>query len=244
MGIILRITMTKFEVLFGIKEQEIKKYCVLLPILPKGILNYFEINKLSGGKLYGSASNDYLTLIRTGIGPAFVGDAVLYLKETACEKIILFGSCGLTAQKDNLGIGSLVAPFKCYSQESFSEMLSSHKLKRRVFYPHKGLLQDFLGFSCNSKIQRVTSATISSLKIEEKMTNAFLEQRIEVVDMECSAFFAASSYSGLPAIALFYITDILREKPFYTDLDAALENKLISSMRSGARRILEFTKRL
>ena len=103
--------MTKFETLFGIKESEIKNTCVLVPILPKSVLSLFEIKGLSRGKIYSSGNAENFTLINTGISALFAGDAALYLANTGCKNIILFGSCGLVRSSGNMTIGSLVAPY-------------------------------------------------------------------------------------------------------------------------------------
>lgn len=257
--------MTKFEALFGIKEQSIKRNCILLPFLPKGILAEFKIKNLSKGKIYSTASSDDLawleiqnksnnlqppkgglsltgfTLIYTGMGPTFVGDALLYLKQTPCQNVILFGSCGLVTKKDGLSIGDLVLPFKCYSDESFSQMLLGN-VKKKAFYPDKKLFESFMHMNKDVDIKRVMCSTISSLKLEEDLVNSFKKEGIDVVDMECSAFFSAAKFVGLKALALFYITDILRTKPFYVNLDDATRQRLLSSIKTGVELIYTFKK--
>ena len=88
--------MNKFETLFGVKESTIKSTCIITPFLRKGLLKDFGIKNFSKGKLYSTGNSELLTLICTGMGAALTGDAVLYLNNTSCKNIILFGSCGLT----------------------------------------------------------------------------------------------------------------------------------------------------
>ena len=234
--------MSKFEKLFGIKAAEVKKNCILLPILQKGMLKYFQVKSLSKGKLFGAGNSDFFTLLHTGIGPGFTGDAVLYLKDTACRNLFLFGSCGLVAEKEGLSLAGLVSPSKCYANESFSELLKYGPKEDRVFSPDKETYARFLKATRNAGIKDAVCSTIVSLKLEEDMLESFIDKGIDVVEMECSAFFAAASFCGLNAAALFYITDIIREKPFYTGLEPDLKLRLDFSIKSAVNILCEFIK--
>jgi len=236
--------MTKFEALFGISKSEIQNTCILMPILNKAAILGFGIDKLHRGKLYTSTNTKNFTLINTGIGAGFNGDAVLYLAETNCKNIVLFGSCGLTT--GNSCIGNLVAPIKCYKMESFTDMLLK-KTKPKIFYPDKKLLGDFLEFSdklCPGLIQKVTCVTLGSLKLEEENIRLFKEKAIDIVDMECSAIFSAANYLGLKAMALFYVTDIINKKPFYMPLSAEDSSTLTGSIKNAADILYQFIKQI
>lgn len=235
--------MTQFEALFGIKSSQVKKDCILLPLFEKGILSEFKIKNLSRGRLYAVGNNNDFTLIHSGMGVCMAGDAVLHLKETPCQNIILFGSCGLVHKKDGLSIGSLVSPLKCYSEESFTDLLLERKQELKVFYPQKKLFENFLKFGKSSGIKGVICSTISSLKLQEEMADLFIERGIDVLDMECSAFFSAAGYTGLNAIALFYVSDIIKERPFYMNLDSALKSTLSYSKINAAGLLCEFIKK-
>lgn len=231
--------MTKFETLFGTRESEIKNTCVLMPLLSKGALNAFGVKSMSRGKIYSSGNAGSFTLINTGIGPSFTGDAVLYLAGTACKNIILFGSCGIVKSGKNLGIGSLVTPVECHSMESFTGMLlKNHDSK--TFYPDKPLVESFL--EKNKNVQRINCATLGSLKLEEENLALFAGKNIHVVDMECSSLFSAAGHKRLKAMALFYVSDIINEKPFYTKFHREDEIKLLASIKSGIESICGFIK--
>lgn len=237
--IISRIPMNKFQRLFGIKNTRIKKHCLVLPLIPKGVLNEFNIEKLSRGKLYACGSSDNFSVIHTGMNAGLVGDVVLYLKDSPCEKIVLFGSCGLISQNSGLNIGSLVTPFKCYSQESFSSMLFDPDKQVRAFSANRDLFSNLLEIS---KAKKVTCVSVSSLKLEEERVDIFRRKGIEVADMECSAFFSASAFAGIKTAALFYISDIIIKKPFYLDLKPALETKLSLSIKNACYLLHDFIK--
>lgn len=235
--------MKKFEAIFGIKPDQVQKNCLLLPLVGKELQGAFNAEKFSFGKVYSAAQGAGFTLIRTGMGPGFVGDAVLYLKEeTGCENAILFGSCGSVASSNGLSVGSLVAPSICRSNESFSKLLSLSRLSPRFFRPHRGLFEDFMKYSKKKGVREIVAATIPSLKLEETMVDAFTRGGIDVVDMECSAFFAASESAGLKVAALFYVSDIINEQPFYIELDPVSKAVLSSSIRNAVTLLCDFIK--
>jgi len=231
--------MTKFETLFGIKESEIKDTCVLMPILPKSVLSLLGIKSLSKGKIYSSGNAENFTLINTGIGASFAGDAALYLADSGCRNIILFGSCGLVKSSGNMAVGSLVAPIECYAMESFTNMLLRNN-DFKTFYPDKAVVESFL--NDNKDVQKVSCATLGSLKLEEESLDLFTEKNIHVVDMECSSFFAAGTHKHLKTIALFYVSDIINEKPFYAEFSPDDKLRLLSSIKSGVKSICRFVK--
>ena len=214
-----------------------------MPIIPKGFLEAFSIKAMAQGKLYRTGLAPDFTLIATGIGPAFAGDAVLYLLETQCRNIILFGSCGLVKEKKGLSIGSLVTPVRCDDFGSFSDMLADSQKPVNLFFPNNDLIGRFLSVCKKQEISPVRCCSVSSLKLEEERTGCFLRNGIEVVDMECAAIFAAAAYAGLRAIALFYISDIISKKPFYATLEPALQSKLSFSIRIAGSIICEFIKK-
>jgi purine-nucleoside phosphorylase len=211
-----------------------------MPLVRNDILKWLSVGKLSKGKLYSTADADSFTLIRTGIGPALTGDAVLYLGKTKCKNIILFGSCGLVKKTNGLGIGSIVTPERCYSFESFTEMLLNKKKMPQAFYPDKNLLEDLVKIGGPT---RVTCTTLASLKLEEDFADLFIYKNIHVVDMECSALFSAAAYIQRNAAALFYITDIIGKKPFYRKLPQAEEALLFSSIKTISCRLCKFLKK-
>ena len=65
---------------------------------------------------------------------------------------------------------------------------------------------------------------------------------IEVVDMECSAFFAASSAVGLKALTVFYVSDIISKRPFYVDLKQPEKSALSCSIKMATDAIQQFIR--
>ena len=233
----------EFRVLFGIEPSQVKADCVLMPMIPKGALSWFGLKDLSKGRLFHAASSSSLTLIHTGIGAPFAGDVVLYLKKTGCKNLFLFGSCGLVRQTNELKIASQVIPFKCYPYESFSEMLSGKNLSQKACYPDKGLYEKFLRASESYGVKKANCATLGSLKLEREMSDTFEKLKIDVVDMECSAFFSAASHCGIKATALFYVSDVITEKPFYEELSQDLKSGLSLSIKNSVDLLCEFIEK-
>jgi purine-nucleoside phosphorylase len=206
---------TPFENLFGILPGSVEKNVLLFPLIPKGFLKVLGLEKLNRGRLYASGNIPGITVIQTGMGAPFVGDAVLYLKETNCKNVFLLGSCGALYSNDSLKLAACVLPDKCLAFESFSQFLLEEGNTRRIFHPNLELMEDFLKFAGREYVGTAMCATVSSLKLEEDRHDWLLNQGIEIVDMECSAFFSAASHVGLSALACFYVTDIVKVKPFY-----------------------------
>ena len=235
--------MMRFQTLFGIKESQVKNTCILMPLLGKDTLKGLGVEGFSRGRLYGSGNSPFFTVIHTGIGAVLLGDAVLYLEETPCQNIILFGSCGLVKQEKDLNIGSLVVPDKAYSLESFSGMLLKDAKDWKVFHGDSVLLESFLNENKTHNIKKVACLTLSSLKLEEDYLDLFREKQIQALDMECSALFSASRHIGRKGMALFYVTDIIDKKPFYRALTREDKSVLSSSIKSATNILCEFIKK-
>lgn len=234
-----------FETLFGIKESNVKTTCILLPIITKGLLTGFNIGNFFRGRLYSSYNARNFTIIHTGIGPGFAGDAVLYLAEAGCKNIILFGSCGLLPLTLSLSpkgrgkkIGTVVTPVKCLAMESFTNMLL-RKPVTNISYPDNTLIKAFMKNNA-SLVKRVNCATVGSLKLEQENILLFNKKAVDVVDMECSSVFSAAQYTGIKAMALLYVTDIINEKPFYKGLSPEDNSCLCNSIKQSAGILCEF----
>lgn len=230
--------------MFGIKESDVKETCILMPLAARESLRRFGVENLSRGKLFDSANSEYFTVIRTGIGTYLLGDAVLYLEDTPCKNILLFGSCGLIRQDDDLSIGSIVVPVECHACESFTQVLTDKMDDCDIFYPDESLFKEFLRYDSDEIARKVHCVTFGSLKMEEEKLHFFGEQGIEAVDMECSALFAASRHIGRRAMAMLYVTDIVGEQPYYESLPFQTQKELISSINQAIDVLCGFARLL
>ena len=235
--------MNKFEILFGVKESQIKSTCIIMPFFKKGILKDFGIEQFSKGRLYGTGNSELFTLIHSGISASFTGDAVLYLSNTSCKNIILFGSCGLTESTKDIKLGSLITPLNCLAMESFTEMLSASNKDFNISYPDKNMLEGFLKTN-NQYVKKAVCASVGSLNMEEENIDLFKTKGIQAVDMECSAVFAAAKHINCRAMAILYVSDILIENPFYMKLSKKEEAIINYSIDSAVKILCDFIKKL
>ena len=232
--------MSNFESLFGLPKDKIQKYCILTPFLTKGLVKEFGIAEFHRTSLYASGNGPNFTLIHTKTGAPFVGDAVLALKDTSCQEIILFGACGLVKKSTDLNIGSLVLPSKSFEYESFSKLLAENYPDPHLSCADENFLADICAYSKPTGLSQVTCATFGSLELEESYLPNLIERDVDVVDMECSAFFNAASYVQRPAVALFYVTDIIGEKNFLAPLTPQEQDRIKTAQKTGVRLISEF----
>ncbi|OOP55166.1 MAG: hypothetical protein AYP45_16315 [Candidatus Brocadia carolinensis] len=235
--------MSNFKTLFGIEPSSIQKTCVIVPYLAHGLLRSLGIEGLKKGKLYATANTDMFTFIKAGIGTLLVGDAVLYLEQTNCQEIIYFGACGLVQETDRLTIGSLVSPGKCMAFEGFTDVLLKQTDNITFHYPDKELFQSFLNTAPAQNIRPVTGMSIGSLKCEESYKEFLLEKGVEVVDMECSAFFSAAQYIRKKAIALLYVTDIIAKKSFFEPWEPEDKLRVDQAIQTACKAIQSFCGR-
>ncbi len=210
--------MDAFEILFGVERSAVKGVCVVMPFIRKEVLKRFGVEKLSRGKLYAAADCRNFTLIQSGVGPAFTGDAVLHLGETGCRSLLFWGACGLLRPGLGLGVGSLATPSEISSLESFTGILSGEVEPAEVPGPEVELQRELIG-SAGGPLKEVSCLTVGSLKLQDEKAESFLAKGADVVDLECASFFAAAYRSDLPAAALLTITDIVGTKPFYLKPD-------------------------
>jgi len=229
-----------FKTIFGLNQDEIQETCVLLPHLPKGILNYLRVPQLSRGKIYASGNNHHFSVIHTKIGAPLCGDAVLYLKSTRCENIIFLGTCGLINETDRLDIGSIVCPEDCLEMESFSQALVGMNKVENYSYPEDRLLNNFLECAQEIGVCRTKGVSFGSLKLEEQYIGYLTKRGIEVVDMECSALFAAAQNIKCRVFSVMVCTDIVGKKPFYRTYSQDDQESINGAVKKTAEMVYQF----
>lgn len=234
--------MNKFSALFGIDQEKIRKNVLLLPFLPPRVLETFGIKALSNGKPFAAASTNTLSIIRTNIGPQFVGDALMYLKNSPAENIFFLGSCGLFNKKLNAHLGTLVAPKTAYALESFSDIVTQRTPTPSPAHPDEKLLEDFLKTTTLNPLSTVC-VSFGSLYFENTYFQTFQDLNADIIEMECAAFFHASHKTGKRAAALLYITDILDEKEFHVGTSPADKKSLADTINQACKAIDLFAQK-
>ena len=219
----------------GINLKEIKKTCIICPVADHSLFE--KLGKLRSNNLFFAKIMNYenVTVISTK-NNFLVGDIVLCLKNSACENIILFGSCGGVG---DVKIADKLIVKKAFNFESFSEML---EMKRNPdsYYPSTILLDNFLSKTKQNIIQ-VKCVTSNSIVLQRTYKDWFDKNKINAIDMECSSVFSAASAINKKAIALFYVTDHISEaSPFETELDEKQRARLLNTRQELADSICDF----
>ncbi len=200
--------------------------CVITPFLNKEIKEGFQITEMSSGPLYSKGSNDSFSLISTKMGSTFVGDTVLSLAEEPFKQLIFFGACGAARKDKALAVGKLLTAATVQAQDSFINVL-----QRR---PVIDSFQADLDFP---SLPKVNCLSIGSLKLEKQYLETINDSKIDVLDMEAAAFFAAARAIRKKAGAILFVTDILNEIPYYA-INSAEIKKLTRAAAEQTRAII------
>ena len=221
----------KFKEYFGTEPSDIKKTCILcqnydMPLFSDSSANGFFVKSADAGSATVIAlKNNFLA-----------GDTVLYLKETKCENIILFGSCGGCG---NVESGDLLMIEKAYNYESFSKMLSYDENPGYIS-SGEGLLRSFYSQNAYSDLIKTNSACVSSLLLEAKYINFFKKNDINAVDMESSIVFSAAKDINAAVLCLMYVADHIENNPVGEILAEKTKKKIASARKKLAQMILRF----
>ena len=193
--------------------------------------------------VFASASTNNITIIKTGMSAGFVGDAVLYLQDTACENILFLGSCGLINTGTNLKIGDLILPTAAYPLESFSAIVTGRLEKPEPVYPDQDFMELF-----RKHIGRIAHecpvVSFSSLHEEENHLDLFRELKADAIEMETAALFLAARKAGKKALALLFVSDILGKIRFYEKLSPENKESLSRGAEQASKALKEFTSSL
>ncbi|MFA7675072.1 MAG: hypothetical protein WCY38_03300 [Endomicrobiia bacterium] len=221
---------------FGIELQEIRKFCVICPVSDNTLFTSLGKSKKYSGLFAKIINYEKVTIISTK-NNFLVGDIVLQLKNTSCENIILFGSCGGAG---DVKISDKIIVKKVFNFESFSEML---EMKRTpdAYYPSTMLFEEFLSKNTKNNLLQVKCATTNSILLENVYTDWFDKNKVNAIDMECSLVFSAASSINKKAIALLYVTDhITSSKLFDNQMEESQKEKLLNARQSFAKSICDF----
>lgn len=231
------------ERLFGVAAKEIKEDVIITPFLN---VEYFAKTakfRKTKGFLFEVLTQKELSVVKTGVGASFVGDAVMYLRDTPCRRLYFIGSCaGLSPYE----VGDIICAEKAFAGESFSELLRNNAIDTSsCIVPENDLSDEFLKFCrarqggerTRQRIQTASVATLGSLSLESALFDSLKQQGIGGVDMEVSAFLSAANSRGVSCLAVLYVTDTISKKLFFRDL-AIPERKTIKTARQQAITLL------
>lgn len=228
--------MSDLSAYFGIEPLEIRKNCIICQVCDSMLFKNLGKAKRGSGFFSKIMNYEKATVISTK-NNFLVGDVVLQLKNTLCENIVLFGSCGGAG---DVKIGDKFIVKKAFNFESFSEMLEMRRAPD-TYYPSTILFKEFTDKNSGGALLHVKCATTSSILLEQVYGEWFNKNKINAVDMECSSVFSAASSVNKKAIALLYVTDnIASNKPFDTQMEDAQKEKLLLARKSLAQAVCDF----
>jgi len=221
----------EFKHFFGIPAQNIKQNCIIcqsydLSLFAENAKNGFFVKTAETGKAVVIAlKNNFLA-----------GDAVLYLKNTACRNIFLFGSCGCCGDVES---GDLLMIDKAYNLESFSKM-ASFDADPEYISSSKELTSSFYKKNLYEDLIKTNSACVSSLVLESKYINLFKEKHICAIDMESSIVFSAAKEIGAQAACFMYAADHIEKNPLGETPQESLKKRISSARKKLAQMITDF----
>ena len=212
-----------FKFCFGTSSETFPQKAVISPFISeKNIEEKYETIKKFRGKLFSGVlfkhNNEEVVYIKTGIGSAFSGDAVLLLGETAIKNIIFVGTCGGLGEGS---FGDLVICERAFDGEGFSRYLThdvGEMLEKNKFVSCDNLFLDtfesyIISASGIGKGQRGDIYTIGSLLAETKNNLVAIEKKGFIgIDMEASAIYNAASKINKKILAVLVISDLPLEK--------------------------------
>jgi purine-nucleoside phosphorylase len=159
-----------------------------------------------------------ITVINCGVGSSSIGDTTIALSNTPCKIILYSGAVG--GLGEHMNIGDLFIPVEAMIGEGFSKYYQSIDESK----PSEELLQ-FLLPEIREMSQEIGTLHLGKIFTTETLmmeTEEFLRRIIskgcEGIDMETSAFYTASKYSGLKSLAVHYISDLPMKKSIFNDL--------------------------
>lgn len=223
--------MDVFKKLFGVEKSLIKPNCILSPLNEVPLFSGLKIGPRSRGDYFRVADSRYATIIGTRYS-LLAGDCVLSLEDSPCRNIFLFNCCGGIGAE----IGSALLVRKAFNFESFSDMLKGKSNPARSF-PDRELAEGF------PALLEGICATVGSLALEETHLPLFKALGVNCLDMECSAVFSAAKRAGKRALALFYVSDRIPDKPWHECLEKRDIQRLGRARRDLASGLMEFLKR-
>jgi purine-nucleoside phosphorylase len=222
-----------FKKFFAISPEEFSENCI---ICQSSDLSLFADNARNG-LFVKTAKIKNATII--GLRNNFAaGDSVLFLENTPCRNIILFGSCGVCGDID---LGSPIAVEKSYNLESFSKMALC-KSERSFEYSNasKEFNENFFAKNPNLNFIKTNSACVNSFILQPQYLDFFKEKNIGAVDMESSIVFCAAKIAKINAACFMYASDHIEKYPLGKNLAEPSKKRIGNTRKKLAKAIAEF----
>lgn len=228
-----------FKILFGIDPETVQNTCIIMPFdIPKAA-EQLGVKTMSKGRVFAAGQGKGLTLILSGMSAGFVGDCVLWLKDTPCRQILFLGTCGLIhTTKEHLDIGTVLTPGTIHAFESFSDIITGSVKDPEPVEADTSLIK-----AMKLKLPVCSCVSFASLHEEERYIPMFEQLGADVIEMECSAFFLAARRIQRPASALLVISDILGKILFSSKLSPEDKKSLTDGISQACLSLKKFCSR-
>lgn len=188
------------------------------------------------------------TVIHTGVGPSRLGDCLGFLSLTPARRILFAGAVG--GLDPRYAIGETFLPtevadgegFSRYARQPFGELARTAPLSScRTRLGNE--LGAFLR-SSGSVVRCGRVFTVGAITSESRANLEVLAAlRFQALEMELSAFYAASGRWGFEAAALTYVSDLPLRSDLWSEKAPGEEEALRSAYRALPGLALEFLSR-
>jgi len=228
----------EFEILFGVKIDKIKKFCVI--ILPPHRIyeKQFNLKKITKGLIYKYAENSEFSFIFAPMGIPFSGDCVLYLQKSKCKKIFLLGLAGTTSEKHQQNNLFLIQ--KAFSPDSFSLTIDLKKqfLSTSTNFKFTNTIKNYLK---EQNILFENCISLYSLFSEYNFIKENKNIKAGLLDFETFSFYYALNKTQKEGFALLCPTDNIIKKEIHENFGKN-KNKTTKTIETFAKKSINLLK--
>lgn len=204
----------------------IREYVILAPCWSPesvGITNYKLISKSSCEVWDCSMDKEKFTYIVSGVGAGNCADIMMALGNTACKHALFIGSAG--ALDSGINIGDMAIPNGVISAEGATRYLGkslSNDTFGKIYYADRSL-HDKLFLRAQSVVSNRNiccydgvGISVESIYSQYMHMQEICERGCVFIDMEASAFLAASDVTNIECAVIFCISDnVAQDEPLY-----------------------------
>jgi purine-nucleoside phosphorylase len=157
-----------------------------------------------------------ISFLRSGVGAPLTGDAVLALGCTSCQRILFAGSVG--GLRAGMHIGDLMLPEFSYAGDGFCRYLQPVFPPQDCFLEHNApddalsaaLYQATLPLAQEAGVAVHTGPvfSIDTILAQFSILDEIISLGCIGIEMETAAAFKAARLVGIPAAALFSVSDV------------------------------------
>ena len=239
----MNIAQIKF--LLGADPKYIAERVLFTPFLPLQLFKkeFTDIEKMFSGKseykgFTGMLNGERITVIRTGMGTANIGDILMWLGGHI-KKAVFAGAVGALDQ--SYQIGDYFIPIEAIEGEGFSRYTRDNPEKIFMGSKHVQLDPNIIEKCQRYSVAKGKLFTIGGIVFEEdKMFLEFLKnQGVDAIDLETSAFYTAAQKGNIEALAFHYVSDLPPHKLFYEKYSKEDQLKLNYALEGFPKTVLD-----